>query len=63
MKRVYQQFFGWVLLILGVILILSTFISELLDYQQLTLSQTDGISIFLGLIITYIGYKGVKGKW
>ena len=63
MKKRYQEFFGWILLISGILLILSTFVSELLTSQKIVLTQNDWISIILGVIITYIGYKGTKGKW
>ena len=63
MKKRYQRLFGWLLLISGISLILSTFAPELLNYDKIVLSQNDLISILLGIIISYIGYKGAKGKW
>lgn len=60
MKGVYQKFFGWVLLLSGIFLLFSVVIAI---SNQNSLSQTNWISIILGIIIVYIGYKGTKRKW
>jgi len=63
MKNKNQRIIGWILSLLGLFLIMSTFLPELLMGLPISLQGNDLISIYIGALLFLIGYSGIKTKW
>jgi len=69
MKGKYQKFFGWILLILGILIIISALPQQtpsVIDLKFLKINigtQLDLIRLVIGGILIFIGYKGIKLRW
>lgn len=63
MRKKTQRRLGCVLLICGAALMISTVAGELYRGQPISIAQLDFISIYIGAILLYIGYKGARAEW